>query len=103
MKLFRVIGNVTLSRCHPCYQGATLLATEPLGPVALGAEPAAESDMVVVWDDRGAGIGHQIAVSDGAEAAQAFRPELKAVDAYNSAILDSIYIDPNAIKQLKLS
>ncbi len=34
-----------------------------------------------------------IAVSDGAEAAQAFRPALKPVDAYCAAILDVVHID----------
>jgi hypothetical protein len=31
-----------------------------------------------------------IAISEGAEAAQPFRPELKPVDAYCAAILDSV-------------
>ena len=44
----------------------------------------------VVYDDLGAGIGSQIAISEGAEAAQPFRPDLKPIDAYNAAILDNI-------------
>jgi ethanolamine utilization protein EutN len=59
--------------------------------------------MVVVWDDLGAGLGSLIAVSDGAEAAAPFKPELKAVDAYCSAILDEVHIDPRALGQLKLN
>jgi len=47
---------------------------------------------VVVWDELGASVGSIIAVADGGEAAQPFRPELKPVDAYNSAILDEINI-----------
>ena len=70
MKIFRVVGSVTLSRCHPAYTGATLLATEPEGQRTLGDEfPApGEPDLLVVWDQLGAGVGSRVAVSDGAEA-----------------------------------
>lgn len=102
MKIYRVIGNVTLSRCHPCYEGAVLKVIEPEGHAIFGKNPPKDPDMLVAWDDRGSGEGSLVAVSDGAEAAQAFRPELKAVDAYCSAILDNIHVDPKAIKQLNL-
>ncbi len=102
MKLFKVVGNVTLSRCHPGYAAATLLATEPEGSGTLGGAPDEDPDLVIVWDELGAGPGNRVAVSDGAEAAQPFRPELKAVDAYCSAILDGVFIDSEAVKQLKL-
>ena len=102
MKLFRAIGNVTLSRCHPSFDGAKLLATEPEGHQTLGAKKAADPDLVIVWDERGAGDGSLLAVSDGAEAAQAFRPDLKPVDAYCSAILDNVFVDEAAVKKLKL-
>ena len=103
MKIHKVIGSVTLSRCHPCYQGTRLLATEPLEQSTLTGKPTAEPDLVAVWDNLGAGVGNLIAVSDGAEAAQPFKPDLKAVDAYCSAILDEVHIDPRALKQLKLN
>lgn len=103
MKIHKVIGNVTLARCHPCYQGTRLLATEPLEQSTLTGKPTAEPDLVAVWDDLGAGVGNLIAVSDGAEAAQPFKPDLKAVDAYCSAILDEVHIDPRALKKLKLN
>jgi len=47
----------------------------------------------VVWDELGASMGDKIALAQGAEAAQPFRPELKPVDAYNAAILDRINLD----------
>ncbi len=103
MKIHKVIGSVTLARCHPCYQGTRLLATEPLEQSTLTGKPTAEPDLVAVWDDLGAGVGNLIAVSDGAEAAQPFKPDLKAVDAYCSAILDEVHIDRRALKKLKLS
>lgn len=103
MRIHQVLGNVTLSRCHSGYQSARLLATQPQEQATLTGKQPSEPDLVIVWDDLGAGIGNLIAVSDGAEAAQPFRPDLKAVDAYCSAILDEIHIDANALTQLKLN
>ncbi len=102
MKIHQVLGSVTLNRCHAGYVGARLLATVPLDAELLGGDANPDADMVVVWDDLGAGAGAKIAVSDGAEAAQPFRPEQKAVDAYCSAILDTVHIDPETLKKLKL-
>ncbi|MFM8399861.1 MAG: EutN/CcmL family microcompartment protein [Pirellula sp.] len=53
---------------------------------------------MVVWDELGAAVGSIIAVADGAEAAQPFRPNLKPVDAFNSAILDEININTHLLK-----
>lgn len=103
MKIHRVVGSVTLCRSHACYQSARLLACLPEEQSLLTDQPISETDVVVVWDELGAGQGSRIAVSDGAEAALPFRPELKAVDAYCSAILDETYIAPNALKLLKLN
>lgn len=101
MQIFKVIGSVTLSRWHPSFSSARLLATEPMGAEAIGGPPTKDPDLVVVWDDLGAGMHARIAVSDGAEAAQPFKPEMRAVDAYCSAILDAIHVDPEAIRQIK--
>jgi len=101
MQIYRVIGTVTLSRSHPTVMGTTLLATEPVGSVSAGGPAPVDPDLVIVWDDLGAGIGAQIAVSDGAEAAQPFRPQLKPVDAYNSAILDEVNYDSQVIQRLQ--
>jgi ethanolamine utilization protein EutN len=51
---------------------------------------APTADELVTWDDLGAGIGDRIAISEGAEATQPFRPDIKPVDVYNAAILDRI-------------
>lgn len=101
MQIFKVIGHVTLSRSHPSFQGARLLAAEPVGATSIGGPAPVDPDLVVVWDELGAGIGSQIAVSDGAEAAQPFRPALKPVDAFNSAILDEVSHDSKTIQRLK--
>ena len=89
MRIAKVVGTVTLNRCHPSFQGARLRLVVPLSLAELKGQ-AAQADEMVAWDDHGAGLGSLIAISEGAEASQPFRPELKPVDAYASAILDSI-------------
>jgi microcompartment protein CcmK/EutM len=89
MRIAKVIGTVTLSRCHPSFNGARLRLVVPLSLAELKGE-APQADEVVAWDDNGAGLGSLVAISEGAEAAQPFRPELKAVDAYAAAILDDV-------------
>ena len=101
MKLHRIIGTVTLNRSHPGYANARLLLAEPEGWASLGGPTDSEPDLIVVWDDLGAGDGSRIAVSDGAEAAQPFRPDLKAVDAYNSAIIDRVHVDRQAVARIQ--
>jgi ethanolamine utilization protein EutN len=92
MRIAKVVGSVTLSRQHPSLVGARLRLAIPLALSELNsaAHPAGES--VVVWDDLGAGENSLIAVSEGGEAAQPFRPELKPIDAYCAAILDNVHL-----------
>jgi len=85
-----VVGTVTLNRCHPSFSGARLRLAVPLSLAELKGDSQPQADEIAVWDDNGAGIGSLIAVSEGAEATQPFRPDSKPVDAYASAILDSI-------------
>lgn len=103
MQVYEVIGQVTLSRVHPTLRGSRLLAAKAVGHELLGQAAPADEELVVVWDNLGAGIGSRIALSDGGEAAQPFRPELKPVDAYNAAIIDSVDLDPNVVATLKKS
>ena len=89
MRIAKVIGTVTLSQWHESFQGASLRLVVPLSLSELqGDEP--QADEMVVWDDNGAGVGSLIAMSEGGEASQPFRPAEKPVDAYASAILDEI-------------
>jgi ethanolamine utilization protein EutN len=95
MRIAKVIGKVVLSRSHRSFAGSSLRLAVPmtLAELASGTEPAGES--LVVWDDLGAGNGSLIALSESGEAAQPFRPEIKPVDAYNSAILDDLTLYEN--------
>jgi len=90
MRIAKVVGTVTLNRCHSSFAGARLRLVVPLSLAELKGEQQPQADEMVVWDDNAAGVGSLIAVSEGAEATQPFRPDLKAVDAYASAILDEV-------------
>src|SRR3954453_20786534 len=93
MRIAKVVGTVTLNRCHPSFSGARLRLVAPLSLAELKGEQMPQADEIAVGDENGAGIGSLIAVSEGAEATQPFRPELKAVDAYASAILDTVDLE----------
>ena len=93
MRIAQIIGTVTLSRLHPSYKGARLKLAVRLWQSHLRDQTQPEYDPLVVWDDLGVGVGDKIALAQGPDAAQPFRPELKPVDAYNAAILDRIDLD----------
>lgn len=90
MRIAKVVGTVTLNRCHPSFDGASLRLIVPLSLAELKGERQAQADEMVAWDDNGAGLGSLVAISEGAEASQPFRPDLKPVDTYASAILDNV-------------
>ena len=98
MRIGKIIGTVTLNRAHPSFTGATLKLAVPLSLANLTGASKPTAEPLVVYDELGAGLGSYIALSEGGEAAQPFRPQLKPVDAYNAAILDQIDI-PGSEKQ----
>lgn len=92
MRIAKVVGTVTLNRCHPSFIGARLRLVVPLSLAELTGKHQPQAEELVAWDENGAGIGSLIALSEGAEASQPFRPDMKAVDAYASAILDEVNV-----------
>lgn len=90
MRIAEVIGRVTLSARHPSLAGATWLLAVPLTAAGLSGDTAGRGEAFVVFDEWGAGEGSLIAVSEGAEAANPFHPDVKPIDAYNAAILDTV-------------
>jgi microcompartment protein CcmK/EutM len=81
-----VIGRVTLSVRSPRYSGERLLLTLPWKRETFAGagkfDPA-----IVVYDQLGANVGQQIAVSEGREAACPF-PNPTPVDAYCALLVD---------------
>jgi microcompartment protein CcmK/EutM len=113
MRIGDVIGTVTLNRAHPSLAGASLKLVAPLSwddlagssgilPLPERKRQDAASTLpleeIVVFDPLGAGAGSRIAVSEGREAAMPFHPDIKPIDAYNAAILDTLDYDPSDIK-----
>ena len=90
MRVAEVTGNVTLSICHPSLVGSTWLVAVPLSAADLAGKQEGRGESLVLLDEHGAGLGARIAVAEGPEASNPFRPELKPIDAYNTAILDSV-------------
>ena len=95
MRIAKVVGTVTLNRSLPSLAGGRYRLAVPLSldevieQIDTGdAEPAA--DVVVMYDELGAGTGSLVAMSESREASQPFYPDSKPIDAYNSAILDRI-------------
>ena len=70
------------------------LTQEGIQNVSAGkSKDAGRNEAFVIYDDLGAGSGDLIAVSEGAEAAAPFAPNLKPIDAYAAAILDRVEIE----------
>jgi ethanolamine utilization protein EutN len=90
MRIGKVIGTVTLNRWHPSLTGARLKLVMPLSWDNLAGRSEDSMGETVVFDELGAGVGSRIAMSEGREAAMPFYPEVKPVDAYNAAILDTL-------------
>ncbi|MHC4404990.1 MAG: EutN/CcmL family microcompartment protein [Planctomycetota bacterium] len=94
MRIGEVIGTVTLNRGHPSLTGARFKLVVPLSLAGLAEEPVEAAEEITVYDELGAGVGSRIAVSEGREAAQPFYPDVKPIDAYNAAILDTVAVEP---------
>ncbi len=90
MRIAEVIGRVTLTRAHPSLRGARFVIALPMPREALDADSPARGEEVIAYDDLGAGPGALIGLSEGGEAANAFRPAKKPVDAYCACLIDRI-------------
>ncbi|TWU47174.1 Ethanolamine utilization protein EutN/carboxysome [Rubripirellula tenax] len=90
MKIARTIGTVTLARSHPAMRGATLKCVEVVESIDRIETQPLGGEMIVTWDLCGAGVGDLVAMAEGPEAAQPFRPDVKPIDASIVALLDEV-------------
>lgn len=90
MKLARTIGSVTLSKAHPAMHQAKLRCVEMIDSTDQLEEQPLGGDTVVAWDLCSTGIGDLVALAEGPEAAQPFRPDVKPLDASIVALIDQI-------------
>ncbi len=89
MRTGTVIGRVTLSVRSKKYVGERLLLTLPWHRETFAGEEKYDP-AIVVYDQLGANVGQNIAISEGREAACPF-PEPTPVDACCAALIDGIY------------
>ena len=96
MRLGHVIGRVTLSQQDPAYKGGRFLLVQPFGReqfAGAGATPLAKGSSLVVYDNLGAGEGHVIGFTEGAEATAPFENPTP-VDAFNACLIDTFFYQP---------
>jgi ethanolamine utilization protein EutN len=93
MRIAKIVGTVTLNREHSTLRGGTLKLAVPLSLANLSGQSDNDGETLVIYDELAAGMGSRILLSDGREAAQPFHPDVKPIDAYNAAILDTIQIE----------
>lgn len=90
MKIARTIGSVTLSQCHPTMHQANLRIVETVNAIDDLEKQTLGGDSIVAWDLCSSGIGDLVALAEGPESAQPFKPEVKPLDASIVAMLDQI-------------
>ena len=98
MRLGHVIGRVTLSKQDPAYKGGRFLIVQPFDQTKFAGAPVtplAKNPSVVIYDNLGAGVGHVVGFTEGAEATAPF-DQPTPVDAFNAAIVDQIFYTPPA-------
>jgi len=96
MRLGHVIGRVTLSQQDPAYKGGRFLLVQPFSKEQFAGAPMlplAKGFSLVVYDNLGAGVGHVIAFTEGAEATAPF-DQPTPVDAFNAALIDQVFYTP---------
>lgn len=98
MKLARTIGTVTLSRSHPAMAAAKLRCVEVVDSIDRVDDQPLGGETVVAWDLCGSGLGDLVALAEGPESAQPFRPDIKPLDASIVALLDEVELQRPAAK-----
>ena len=96
MRLGHVIGRVTLSKQDPAYKGGRFLLVQPFDHEKFrgaAVTPLAKGSSLVVYDNLGAGVGHVIGFTEGAEATAPFE-QPTPVDAFNAALIDQVFYTP---------
>ena len=88
MRVGTVLGRVTLGVRHPAFVGEKLLLTLPWNTATFEGQESYDP-AIVVYDQIGAGVGQDICISEGREAACPF-PKPTPVDAYCAALIDEM-------------
>jgi ethanolamine utilization protein EutN len=90
VRIGEVIGRLTLSPVDANLRGGRFLMIRPHDPSSLREGRLGGGDVVVAYDELGAGVGDRVGFSEGREAAMPFHPTPAAIDAYVACLLDSV-------------
>lgn len=93
MRIAKVIGTVSLSTVHESMRGGSYRIVVPQSLENLRGNDMTDAEELIAYDELGSGMQSFVALSEGGEAAQPFKPNYKPVDAYCAAILDQIVIE----------
>ncbi len=92
MRVGKVIGTVTLSRRLEEIAGGRLLIVQPQSAATLSDGIPSSAEPVIAYDELSPGIGAQVGISEGREAAMPFHPRRAPIDAYCAAVLDAVEV-----------
>ncbi|MDO5553892.1 MAG: EutN/CcmL family microcompartment protein [Planctomycetia bacterium] len=103
---FKIVAPFSLNDLAPqdSEEGGRLTGQETLDELReriAATQPSFRGDELVVYDDLNAGVGEWVAFSEGAEAAMAYYPNMKPVDACAAAIINTLELDHAALARLE--
>lgn len=94
MRIGKVQGRLTLTPIYPTLVGGRFLMVVVQDRFALAGQNPKTQEVVVVYDNLGAGDGDLIAFTESREATMPFYPEkIVPLDGYNAAILDDVTVE----------
>lgn len=100
MRVFQVVGKVSLQRAHPTLIGKRWVLAVPLPLAVLAGKAEPTADEIVVLDELGASPGAWLGVSEGAEAAAPYAGDKKPVDAYAALLLDRLDLHAESVEKM---
>ena len=108
MRIGEVVGQLSLSVAHPSVRGKRWALAIPwsLSDVAARTEISKSSarnesaEEIVAIDELGTAEGDCIGMAEGGEAAMAYFPEDKPLDAYVCCIVDEMTLDRHLVERL---
>jgi len=90
MRIGEVIGRIVLNKADPKLTGGRFLVVQPYDPESLRQGTRGTGEVVVAYEELGAGMGDRVSFSEGREAAMPFYPDRVAIDAYVACLLDDV-------------
>lgn len=100
MKVAKVVGKLSLNKCHPALVGRKWIVVVPQSLSAIAGRMGNNQEEFIAVDDLGVMPGSLVGVSDGREACAPYEPQRKPVDAYTSCLLDELTVDRKEIERL---